>query len=68
MNPQNSFPSPESLDELTRMELRVAQRADELLHQTNTRRSDRELWQEAEAEVWTVLNRQRPVSREDRTK
>ena len=64
MNPQNPFRPSEYLDELTRMELRVAQRADELLHQTNARRSDRELWQEAEAEVWTARNRQRPVSRE----
>jgi hypothetical protein len=44
--------APDPLDELTRLELLVAKRADELWRLTGGERPDRELWQQAEAEVW----------------
>ncbi len=43
---------PDPLDELTRLELLVAKRADELWRLTRGARPDRELWQQAELEVW----------------
>ncbi len=39
------------MDELTRLELLVAKRADELWRLTRGERPDRELWQQAEAEI-----------------
>ena len=44
--------APDPRDELTRLELMVAKRADELWRMTGRARPDRELWQQAEAEVW----------------
>ncbi len=52
----NSSPVPESLDELTRLELLVAKRADELGQRARGERSDREVWQQAEAEIWRQGN------------
>lgn len=43
---------PDWPDELTQLELRVAKRADELWRLTRGARPDRELWQQAEAEIW----------------
>jgi hypothetical protein len=46
-------PTPSTdLDELSRLELSIAQRTDELLRQDAGRHPDRNFWQEAEREIW----------------
>lgn len=54
---------PDPLDELTRLELLVAKRADELWRATRGARPDRELWQQAELEIWTQGESRPPATR-----
>ena len=47
------LPAPDtSLDELAQLELKIAQRADELTRLDEGRHGDRNFWQDAEREIW----------------
>jgi len=48
-------PAPDaSLDELAQLELKIAQRADELTRLDEGRHGDRNFWQDAEREIWDL--------------
>ena len=54
-NPMSTLepPAPDtSLDELAQLELKIAQRADELTRLDEGRHGDRNFWQDAEHEIW----------------
>ncbi len=48
----NLPPTPAAEDELTRIELMIARRADELMRQRSGSMPPADVWREAEAEVW----------------
>lgn len=47
-------PTAGPLDELGELELGIARRADELMWRDSGRHSERNFWQEAEAEIWSA--------------
>jgi hypothetical protein len=47
-------PAVTPLDELGELELDIAQRADELMRRDSGQHSERDFWQEAEAEIWSA--------------